>query len=274
MLWHQTTFRATESRDKWGQHHTKTQVEIPVVRNEPVAEGITHEQEIVAERPDTNNTGVILRGLQIFPAVLWVIRIFSIKAQRPFPAILPAGEDTWFIRVFKLSESGSKFFFVVFPHFRKKQHHKDIALPDGFVVLVLQTDLRKGIEKVLPNHQFEKYLFIDPFFVFAADENFEFFAVVYKFRRRCRLAYGLSFWLLLRNFLRLAFATCFVTRRPIRRHGTWCLSLPMMKFISRILPTRLRSVAPKSIFSDVLAFRKVVPITSFERKYAPFAVSS
>ncbi|MBK8580099.1 MAG: hypothetical protein IPN78_18415 [Candidatus Accumulibacter sp.] len=60
-----------------------------------------------------------------------------------------------------------------------KMSHSRIAL-----VLVLQPRRRNGVEKIRPEHEFEKDALLDPVLVLAIDEDLELVAVLLEFRGR------------------------------------------------------------------------------------------
>ena len=72
----------------------------------------------------------------------------------------------------KSPEGRLKLFTGVLAHLCKKEHHKNIAILNSLIVLVLQAGLRHGIQKVLPYDELKKYIFINPIFVLAIDKNF------------------------------------------------------------------------------------------------------
>ena len=47
-------------------------------------------------------------------------------------------------------------------------------------VLVLQTSLRNGVEKVFPDNQLEKHALIDPLLVFAVDQDLELLPLLFQ----------------------------------------------------------------------------------------------
>ena len=94
------------------------------------------------------------------------------------PSILKIGKDERLAGSLELTERGLELLLGELPHFGEEQHDKEVALPNGLVVLVLQPGLGDGVEKILPHDELEENAFIDPVLVLAIDEDLEFLAVV------------------------------------------------------------------------------------------------
>jgi hypothetical protein len=95
--------------------------------------------------------------------------------------ILEIGEDEGLVGGLELLEGVFELFLGVLADFGPEQHHEDVALCNGLVVLVLQARLRHGVEEVLPDHGFQEHAFADPFLVLATDEDFELVPVLFQF---------------------------------------------------------------------------------------------
>jgi hypothetical protein len=84
----------------------------------------------------------------------------------------------------KLSDGGLELFLRIAADFAPEEHHKNIALPYGTVVLVLQPRRHQRVKKILPDDHFEKDASFCPDVVLLTNEQAEPFAVVGQFGRR------------------------------------------------------------------------------------------
>jgi hypothetical protein len=80
----QTLQRLSDS--KWGHYHTKADVVVPEVRKAPEASGAAHVSPIIVKRPVPQHPENLPFSLQVFPAILRVIRILKMWL---FPIFTP-----------------------------------------------------------------------------------------------------------------------------------------------------------------------------------------
>ena len=75
-----------ESRRR-GDHHPKTAVVVPAVREVPVAGGAARAVPIVVPGAAAQHQKLIIFGVQNFAAIMGIIRVILVKAAGPFPDV-------------------------------------------------------------------------------------------------------------------------------------------------------------------------------------------
>jgi hypothetical protein len=94
------------------------------------------------------------------------------------------GIDPGFAGFLKLPECSFKLFSCKRADFGRKQHHENVTLADSPVVLILQPGFGHGVDEIFPDHQLDEPAIFVQRFVSAADELFEFLAIIFQLTGR------------------------------------------------------------------------------------------
>ena len=98
--------------------------------------------------------------------------------------LLVVGQQKGLALGLERAERGLEFFQRVAAHFGVEQHHEQLALRDGEVVVVLQAAGRHQVEKVLPGHHLQQHAVVQPGVVARGDGQLELVAIGPQFGRR------------------------------------------------------------------------------------------